>query len=87
MGHFCQEMVKKLSLKSQISEKALRDANPKKNDIDAVTLVGGMTNIPEVEEVVQDIFGKAASKVVNPEAPVGEFCNTYKIYTHIYLCT
>lgn len=41
-----------------------------KSDIDEVILVGGSTRIPAVQELVQNFFGKAPSKGVNPDEVV-----------------
>jgi len=51
-------------------EKALKDANLKASDINAVVLVGGMTRMPSVQEKVQKIFGKEPMKGVNPDEVV-----------------
>lgn len=50
--------------------KALADANMKPADIDEVILVGGSTRIPAVQQKVQEFFGKAPSKGVNPDEVV-----------------
>ncbi|PID32498.1 molecular chaperone DnaK [Candidatus Saccharibacteria bacterium] len=52
------------------SEKALKDADLKASDIDAVVLVGGMTRMPAVQEKVKKIFGKDPMKGVNPDEVV-----------------
>jgi molecular chaperone DnaK len=49
---------------------ALRDASMSSSDIDEVILVGGSTRIPAVQKVVEDFFGKKASKGVNPDEVV-----------------
>jgi molecular chaperone DnaK len=49
---------------------ALRDAGLKASDIGEVILVGGMTRMPAVQARVKDIFGKEASKSVNPDEAV-----------------
>jgi molecular chaperone DnaK len=49
---------------------ALRDAGMSSSDIDEVILVGGSTRIPAVQKVVEDFFGKKASKGVNPDEVV-----------------
>jgi len=51
-------------------EQALRDGGLSKSDIDHVVLVGGMTRMPRVQEKVQEIFGKAPHKGVNPDEVV-----------------
>ena len=49
---------------------ALKDAGMKDSDIDEVILVGGSTRIPAIQKTVQDFFGKAPSKGVNPDEVV-----------------
>ena len=51
-------------------EAALKGANLSTSDIDEVILVGGSTRIPAVQQLVQDFFGKAPSKGVNPDEVV-----------------
>ncbi|KAF0916147.1 hypothetical protein E2562_000746 [Oryza meyeriana var. granulata] len=48
----------------------LKDAGITTKDVDEVLLVGGMTRVPKVQEVVSEIFGKAPSKGVNPDEAV-----------------
>lgn len=50
--------------------KALEDAGLSKNQINEVILVGGSTRIPAIQKVVEDFFGKAPSKGVNPDEVV-----------------
>ena len=50
--------------------KALKNAGMTASDIDEVILVGGSTRIPAVQEKVQQLFGKAPSKGVNPDEVV-----------------
>jgi molecular chaperone DnaK len=50
--------------------KALEDAGVKAADIDEVVLVGGMTRMPKVREVVKDFFGKEPHTGVNPDEVV-----------------
>ncbi len=49
---------------------ALKDAGITAGEIDEVILVGGMTRMPKVQEVVQDFFGKEPNKGVNPDEVV-----------------
>lgn len=49
---------------------ALKDAGISTSDIDEVVLVGGMTRMPKVIEVVQEFFGKEPNKSVNPDEVV-----------------
>ena len=51
-------------------EAALNGASLSTSDIDEVILVGGSTRIPAVQQLVQDFFGKAPSKGVNPDEVV-----------------
>ena len=51
-------------------KKALKDAGLKAAEIDEVVLVGGMTRMPKVQEVVKNIFGKDPHKGVNPDEVV-----------------
>jgi molecular chaperone DnaK len=50
--------------------KALKDAGLTAGDIDEVVLVGGMTRMPKVQEVVKQFFGKEPHKGVNPDEVV-----------------
>lgn len=50
--------------------KALQDAKVNKDDIGEVILVGGMTRMPAVQEMVKSIFGKEGHKGVNPDEVV-----------------
>jgi molecular chaperone DnaK len=49
---------------------AIKDAGLNASDIDEVILVGGMTRMPRVQEKVEEIFGKAPNKSVNPDEVV-----------------
>ncbi len=51
-------------------EKALQDAGLKPEDIDAVILVGGMTRMPKVQEIVEKIFKKEPRRGINPDEVV-----------------
>ena len=51
-------------------QKALADAGLSKSDIDEVILVGGSSRIPAIQAKVEEIFGKAPSKGVNPDEVV-----------------
>lgn len=50
--------------------KALKDAGLTKDDIGEVILVGGMSRMPAVQEIVKSIFGKEGHKGVNPDEVV-----------------
>ncbi|KEA08342.1 molecular chaperone DnaK [Rhizobium rhizogenes] len=49
---------------------ALKDAGLTANEISEVVLVGGMTRMPKIQEIVQKIFGKEPHKGVNPDEVV-----------------
>jgi molecular chaperone DnaK len=51
-------------------KQCVKDSGLAKSDIDEVLLVGGMTRMPKVQEVVEEFFGKAPSKGVNPDEVV-----------------
>ncbi len=51
-------------------EKALHDAGLSPNQIDEIILVGGMTRVPAVQELVKKLFGKEGHKGVNPDEVV-----------------
>ena len=51
-------------------ELALKDAGLKASDIDDVILVGGMTRMPKVIEIVKNFFGRVPNKGVNPDEVV-----------------
>mmetsp|Transcript_18567 Transcript_18567/g.46319 ORF Transcript_18567/g.46319 Transcript_18567/m.46319 type:complete len:655 (+) Transcript_18567:326-2290(+) len=48
----------------------LKDASLKKEEIDEVLLVGGMTRMPAVSAIVKEIYGQEACKGVNPDEAV-----------------
>ena len=50
--------------------KALKDAGLSAGQVDEVVLVGGMTRMPKVQEVVKQFFGKEPHKGVNPDEVV-----------------
>jgi molecular chaperone DnaK len=49
---------------------ALKDAGLSAGEIDEVILVGGMTRMPKVIEIVKEIFGKDPHRGVNPDEVV-----------------
>jgi len=52
------------------TERALKDAALTPQQIDEVILVGGMTRVPRVQQLVKDIFGREPHKGVNPDEVV-----------------
>merc|ERR1719159_837474 len=51
-------------------EACMKDAGLKNDELDSVLLVGGMTRMPQVSEIVRSIYGKDPSKAVNPDEAV-----------------
>ena len=51
---------------------ALKDAGVKPSDIHEVVLVGGMTRMPKVIQLVKDFFGKEPHRGVNPDEVVAD---------------
>jgi molecular chaperone DnaK len=49
---------------------ALKDAGYRPGDIDEIVMVGGMTRMPKVQELVKQIFGKEGHRGVNPDEVV-----------------
>ena len=49
---------------------ALKDAGLKAGEIDEVVLVGGMTRMPKIQEIVQEFFGREPHKGVNADEVV-----------------
>jgi molecular chaperone DnaK len=52
-------------------KQALADAKLKPSDVDEVILVGGMTRMPAIQQVVAKFFGNEPHKGVNPDEVVG----------------
>jgi molecular chaperone DnaK len=51
-------------------KRAIKDAGLSAAEINEVVLVGGMTRMPKVQEVVKQLFGKEPHKGVNPDEVV-----------------
>lgn len=51
-------------------KRCIRDADLKVQDIDEVILVGGMTRMPKIRKVVEELFNKKPSTAVNPDEAV-----------------
>jgi molecular chaperone DnaK len=49
---------------------ALQDAGLRPNQIDEIVMVGGMTRMPRVQQLVKEIFGKEGHRGVNPDEVV-----------------
>ncbi|WP_310618381.1 molecular chaperone DnaK [Flexibacterium corallicola] len=66
-----EQLVEKLVQRTVAPMKAaLKDAGLAAGEIDEVVLVGGMTRMPKVQEVVKQFFGKEPHKGVNPDEVV-----------------
>ncbi|HTY01894.1 MAG TPA: molecular chaperone DnaK [Bacteroidota bacterium] len=52
------------------TERAMKDAGMSPGQIDEVILVGGMTRVPKVQQLVKEMFGKEPHKGVNPDEVV-----------------
>lgn len=50
--------------------KAIQDAKLPTSEIAEILMVGGSTRIPKVQQIAQDIFGKAPNKSLNPDEVV-----------------
>jgi len=51
-------------------ENALKDAGISKGEIDEIVMVGGMTRMPKIHEVVKNYFGKDTNRSINPDEVV-----------------
>ncbi|KAI3712323.1 hypothetical protein L1987_70874 [Smallanthus sonchifolius] len=66
-----EALVSNLTERTKIPCKnCVKDAGVTTKEVDEVLLVGGMTRVPKVQEVVTEIFGKTPSKGVNPDEAV-----------------
>jgi molecular chaperone DnaK len=66
-----EDLVKDLIEKTKAPvQAALKDSGLKASDIDEVILVGGMTRMPAVQDLVKSVFGKEPHKGVNPDEVV-----------------
>eukprot|EP01068_Selenidium_serpulae_P009922 Selendium_serpulae@DN5355_c0_g1_i5.p1 len=66
-----EELVGELLAKTETPCRVcLKDSNVKPSELSEVLLVGGMTRMPKVSDVTRKIFGREASKAVNPDEAV-----------------
>ena len=66
-----EELVKDLIEKTMDPvKKALADAGVKKEEIQEIIMVGGMTRMPAVQRAVEEFFGKKPNLSVNPDEVV-----------------
>ena len=65
--------IKKIANKTiESCEQAIKDAKIKKKDIDRVILVGGMTRMPYIRKLVENVFGIKPDTSVNPDEAVAK---------------
>ncbi len=69
-AHFESLVLKLIEKLANPCEQALKDANLKREDLDTIILVGGMTRMPAVVKKAENIFGKSPVKEVNPDEVV-----------------
>ncbi len=67
LDQLCHPLIEKL--KGPVL-KALQDARLKPAEINEVVMVGGMTRMPAVQQLVKDLFGKEGHRGVNPDEVV-----------------
>ena len=67
LEQLCDDLLQR---SKQPCQRALEDANLSASDIDEVILVGGMTRMPAVSDIVKDIFSKEPHRGVNPDEVV-----------------
>lgn len=67
LEQLCSTLIERLAVPCRT---ALKDAGVAAGDIEEIILVGGMTRMPAVQAKVKEIFGKEASKSVNPDEAV-----------------
>ena len=67
LEQLCSSLIERLSGPCRT---ALKDAGVTANEVEEIILVGGMTRMPAVQQKVREIFGKDASKSVNPDEAV-----------------
>ena len=67
LDQLCDDLIERTKIPC---EKALKDAGLKKDQIDEIILVGGMTRMPAVQEMVKNLFGRDPHKGVNPDEVV-----------------
>jgi len=68
LEQLCEDLIDRCV---EICRQTLEDARLDKDEIEEIILVGGMTRMPKVQEVVSKFFGKEPSKGVHPDEVVG----------------
>lgn len=68
-----ESVIKRIAQKTiEPCENALKDAKISKRDIKHVILVGGMTRMPYIRKLVEEIFGIKPNSEVNPDEAVAQ---------------
>jgi molecular chaperone DnaK len=67
LGRFCGDIVER---SFEVCDAALAEAGLSKGDLDGVVLVGGMTQIPLIQELVGEHFGQAPMTDLHPDEVV-----------------
>ncbi len=68
LEQLCEDLIERCV---EICRQTLEDARLDKDEIEEVILVGGMTRMPKVQEVVTKFFGRDPCKGVHPDEVVG----------------
>ena len=68
LEQLCEDLIERCV---EICRQTLEDARLDKEEIEEVLLVGGMTRMPKVQEVVTKFFGRDPCKGVHPDEVVG----------------
>ena len=68
LEQLCEDLIDRCV---EICRQTLEDARLDKDEIEEVLLVGGMTRMPKVQEVVTKFFGRDPCKGVHPDEVVG----------------
>ena len=63
----CNDLIERTKIPC---EKALKDAGLSASEINTVLLIGGMTRMPAVKDMVKNIFGKEPDQGINPDEAV-----------------
>ncbi len=66
-----ENLVKEYIDKSiELTRQTLKEAGLEPKDVDEIVLVGGQTRTPKIQEEIKNLFGKEASKEINPDEVV-----------------
>lgn len=68
-----ESIIKRIANKTiEPCEKAIKDAKISKKDIKHVILVGGMTRVPYIRKLVEEVFGIKPNTEINPDEAVSQ---------------